>query len=244
MRIAILSDIHSNLTALESVLNDVNTRAIDKYYCLGDIVGYASHPLECLKIVREKCEKIVFGNHEYAILYPEYSKSFNHAAQAAIDYSRKHLDSESIEWLKTLEPHLILSEMTLAHGSLRDFEEYVTDATIARMSLEIQQTQLLVVGHTHYPEGYIYDIESRSARMLDFYGEGELTLEDGKRYLMNVGSVGQPRDGDPRAAYAIYDTEAKKFELIRVKYDIEKAANAILNAHLPDFLAKRLYAGR
>jgi len=244
MRIALLSDIHSNLTALEAVLEDAKNRSIDKFYCLGDIVGYAAHPLECVKIIRKICEKVVFGNHEYAILYPEYSRSFNEAAQQAIEYSRKCLDSDAIEWLKTLEPHMILPEITLAHGSLRDFEEYVTDVPIARMSLEIQQTMLLVVGHTHYPEGYVYDIETRTARMLDIFGEGEIILEDDKRYLMNVGSIGQPRDGDPRAAYAIFDTESKKFELIRVKYDIDKAANAILNVHLPAYLAKRLYAGR
>lgn len=244
MRISLISDIHSNLSAFEAVLDHASKQTIDKYYCLGDIIGYAANPLECVEIVREKFEKVVFGNHEYAALYPEHSRTFNQAAQQAIQFTINSLKADDFDWLKKLEPVIILPEMTITHGSLRDFEEYVTDATTARMSLEIQKTSLLFVGHTHYPEGYVYDLETRAARVLDLFVEGEMIFEKDKKYLINVGSVGQPRDGDPRASYGIYDTETARFELIRVKYDIDKAANAIRNHHLPDYLAKRLYAGR
>jgi len=244
MRIAFISDIHSNLPALEAVLEDVKPRSIDKYYCLGDIIGYAAQPGECLKIMREIADEAVFGNHEYALLYPEHSKTFNSSARAGIEYSRKSLDADSMEWLRTLQPHMILPPLTISHGSLRDFEEYVTDATIARLSLETQKTNLLVIGHTHYPEGYVYDVEARAARSMDLFVEGEVILEPGKRYLLNAGSVGQPRDGDPRACYCIFDTDSFKFELIRVVYDIDKAAKTIVEAHLPDILARRLFAGR
>jgi len=244
MRIAIISDIHSNLPALEAVLENLKSRSIDKYYCLGDIIGYAAQPKECLKIMREIVDETVFGNHEYAILYPEHIRTFNSSAREGIEYSRKSLGDDDMEWLRTLQPHMILPPLTISHGSLRDFEEYVVDATIARLSLEMQKTNLLVIGHTHYPEGYIYDVETRTARSMDLFVEGEVILESGKRYLLNAGSVGQPRDGDPRACYCIFDTATFKFELIRVEYDIDKAANTIIEAHLPEMLARRLYAGR
>ena len=244
MRIAILSDIHSNLHALEAVLKNATGRSPDKYFCLGDIVGYAAFPKECIQKIREICGEVVFGNHEYAVLYPEHAGTFNPDAQTAIEYSREKLDSDEINWLMELEPHLILDEYTLAHGSLRDFDEYVSDATIARLSLEILPNMLLLVGHTHYPEGYVYDTENRSTRAMDLFGEGEAVLDSKNKYLINVGSIGQPRDGDSRASYGIYDTESGKIELIRVNYDINAAADAIKDAGLPEYLGKRLFAGR
>jgi diadenosine tetraphosphatase ApaH/serine/threonine PP2A family protein phosphatase len=244
MHIVFISDIHSNLAALEAVLGHLKTRSIDKYYCLGDIVGYAANPKECLDIIREIATETVFGNHEYAIIYPEHTKTFNSAAKAGIEYTRKNLSLDDIEWIRSLQPHMILPPFTIAHGSLRDFEEYVTDSTIARLSLEVQQTNLLFIGHTHYPEGYVYEVGARSARTMDLFVEGEVTLESGKKYLFNVGSVGQPRDGDPRACCCILDTDSLILELIRVEYDIKKAADAIDKAGLPELLGRRLYAGR
>jgi diadenosine tetraphosphatase ApaH/serine/threonine PP2A family protein phosphatase len=244
MRIAILSDIHSNLHALEAVLEDATKRSPDKYYCLGDIIGYNASPKECLDIIRDICELVVFGNHEYAVTYPQHSGSFNPEAEKAIDYTIEKLEPGDITWLESLEPRLILDEITLAHGSFRSFDEYVTDATIARLSLEISPTRLLLVGHTHYPEGYEYDLETRSTKAMDLFGEGEAILEKDKRYLVNVGSIGQPRDGDSRASYAVYDTEESLIQIIRVKYDINEASRAIKEAGLPEFLAKRLFAGR
>jgi diadenosine tetraphosphatase ApaH/serine/threonine PP2A family protein phosphatase len=137
-----------------------------------------------------------------------------------------------------------VGNITIAHGSIRDFDEYVSDATIARLSLEVLVTDVLFVGHTHYPEGYIFDNGNRAARAMDIYGEGSAVLNKGKKYLINAGSVGQPRDGDPRASYGLFDTETQKIELIRVEYDIKKASTAIKEAGLPEFLSQRLFAGR
>lgn len=244
MLIAIISDIHSNLHALDAVFKDADSHSPDKYYCLGDIVGYGAFPVECVKLVRERCEHVIFGNHEYALLYPNHAGTFNRDANKALEYTRKKLSVDDINWMFTLEPHLVLDGITLAHGSLRDFEEYVSDATIARLSLEIQETKLLVIGHTHYPEGYQYDLETKSARAIDMSDKSEYCLSDGYRYLVNVGSVGQPRDGDSRAGYCLYDSEKLTVKIIRVEYDIKSAVEAIKTANLPEFLAKRLFAGR
>lgn len=244
MRIAIVSDIHSNLHALDAVLQDADNRSVDLYHCLGDIVGYGAFPKECCDLIQEICDETVFGNHEHAVLYPKHSMSFNPDAKKAIDYTIEQLSESTIDWFHSLEPHLVLDDFTIAHGSLRNFDEYVSDATIARLSLEILQTDLLFVGHTHYPEGYQYDLDTKSARAMDLISEGEAVLEDGLRYLINVGSVGQPRDGDTRAAYGVYDTETSKIEIIRIKYNLKAAADAIIKAGLPPHLSKRLYAGR
>lgn len=244
MRIGILSDIHSNLHALNAVLQDADKRSLDLYLCLGDIVGYGAFPQECCDLIREKCKHTVFGNHEYAVLYPEETMSFNPDAKKAIDYTSDNLNDDTYEWFESLEPHLVLDGYSIAHGSLRNFDEYVSDATIARMSLEILQTDILFVGHTHYPEGYRFDLETKSVRSMDLIGEGEAILERGYRYLINVGSIGQPRDGDTRAAYGIYDTDNSKMEILRIKYSVKAAASAIIKAGLPEKISKRLYAGR
>ncbi|MFH1514368.1 MAG: metallophosphoesterase family protein [bacterium] len=244
MLIAVISDIHSNLHALDAVLQDADNRNPDKLYCLGDIVGYGAFPKQCVDLISEKCDEVVFGNHEYALLYPEHTNRFNQHANKAIKYAIEQMSENAVDWLRQLEPHLVLDDITIAHGSIRSFDEYVSDATIARLTLEVIQTNVIFVGHTHYPEGYEFDLESKSARSMDLIGEGEAVLEPGFRYLINVGSVGQPRDGDARASYGMYNTESKKVELIRVKYNIKAAAVAIKEAGLPDYLGDRLFAGR
>ena len=244
MRIATLSDIHANLHALEAVLADSRGKSVDKYYCLGDIVGYGASPKKCLAIVRETCEKIVFGNHDNAIIYPGLADSFNPAARKGVEYAWSSLDLPEREFFKTLEPSMNLDGLTIAHGSLRDFNEYVRDVETAAYSLEALSTKVLFVGHTHVPNAFSFDIETRTTQQLEFAIEGQLELSGNMKYLINAGSVGQPRDGDPRAAYLIYDTDAGKVDLIRVNYDIKGASLAIRKAGLSESLAKRLLTGK
>ena len=244
MRIAILSDIHSNLHALEAVMADAGEKSVDTYYCLGDIIGYCASPKACLEIIREKCEKVVFGNHDYVVMYPGVAASFNPYAKEALDYALSALDDDDKEYIKALEPHLVLDGLTIAHGSLLDFNEYVTDAEIAAFSLDALSNRVLFVGHTHKPGGWSLDIESGEIKKLELKVEGQVTLTDDKKYLINAGSVGQPRDRDVRAAYVIYDTETSVVDLIRVEYDNRAAARAIIKIELPVSLAKRLKKGK
>jgi len=243
MRIAILSDIHSNMHALEAVLADSREKSVDKYYCLGDIVGYGASPKKCLALVRETCEKIVYGNHDNAITYPGLAASFNPRAQAAIEYAYNSLDLPEREFFKTLEPSMILDGLTIAHGSLRDFNEYVRDEETAAYSFGALTNQMLFVGHTHIPNGFSFDPETGVVKPLELAVEGQVELLGNMKYLINAGAVGQPRDGDPRAAYVIYDTDAGKVDLIRVKYDNKAAGFAIRKAGLSESLSKRLMTG-
>ena len=244
MRIAILSDIHSNQHAFEAVLADAKEKAPDTYYCLGDIVGYGAFPRKCLEIAKATFEKIVYGNHEQAITYPGVAGNFSPAAQSAIKYTDSALDKPDKEFIKKLEPYLVLDGLTIAHGSLRDYNEYVRDCDIAGYSLARLTTKVLFVGHTHIPEGYSFDIDSTETHAIDLSIEGQVELSGNMKYLINAGSVGQPRDGDTRAAYVIYDTETFKLDLIRVKYDNLAASRAIRKAFLPESLAKRLLTGK
>jgi predicted phosphodiesterase len=244
MRIAILSDIHSNQHALEAVLADAREKSPDTFYCLGDIVGYGAFPRKCLEIVRQTCEKVVFGNHDYAITYPGFAATFNTAAQKAIKYAQSALESSERDFIKTLQPHMVLDNFTIAHGSLRDFNEYVSDSEIAQASLNMLTNKVLFVGHTHVPGGYTQEPEPGEVSAIAFSVEGTIELSGNLKYLINVGSVGQPRDGVPKAAYAIYDTDAQKVDIIRVTYDNKAASKAVGKAFLPDTLAKRLLTGK
>jgi predicted phosphodiesterase len=244
MRIAILSDIHSNQHAFEAVLADAREKSVDKFYCLGDIVGYGAFPRKCLEIARATFEKIVHGNHEQAITYPGVAGTFSPAAQSAIKYADSALDKLDKDFIKSLEPHLILDGLTIAHGSLRDFNEYVHDADIAGYSLARLTNKVLFIGHTHVPGGYSFDIESGITQPMELSHEGQVELSGNMKYLINAGSVGQPRDGDPRAAYVIYNTETFVVDLIRVKYDNLAASRAIRKSFLPESLAKRLLTGK
>lgn len=244
MKIAILSDIHSNQHAFEAVLADAKEKAIDKYYCCGDIVGYGAFPKKCLEMARATFDKIVYGNHEQAITYPGVAGNFSPAAQSAIKYTDASLDKSDKDFIKTLEPSLVLEGLTIAHGSLRDYNEYVRDTEVAGYNLARLTTKVLFVGHTHIPEGYAFDPNTTETHAIDLAIEGSVDLSDNRKYLINVGSVGQPRDGDVRAAYVIYDTETHKLDLIRVKYDNMAASRAIRKAGLSESLAKRLLTGR
>jgi len=247
MRIGFVSDIHSNRAALDAALAELDSYGIDTLYCMGDIVGYGPEPNYCLEVIRERASAVVMGNHDYAVLHLDYAEHFNPYAKAAAQWTAQELTEENLAFLGSLETVQMRDEVTLVHGSLRNggnFEEYVQEVPQAKKSFEELQTKLVFVGHTHYPEIYLFDPESRQARHTGLYSSGFLFLEEARQYFVNIGSTGQPRDGDARSSCCLYDSEEGTIEIIRVVYDIDDTAQKILVAGLPEFLAQRLYVGR
>lgn len=244
MRIAIISDIHSNLAALESVLASINSIGCDRIICLGDIVGYAAEPNETVSRIQSICTVSVRGNHDMALLDPRQAEAFNVLAREALFWTRGVLTRENVDYLRSLKDQEQIDNIIMAHGSLLDPDEYILSPFQAAQSLEIAPSKITAVGHTHYPEVYKYDISSGLCRDI-IASEGHVELEEGYKYLVNPGSVGQPRDGDWRAGFAVYENEGKgSISLIRVEYDVHSTVERIRKVGLPSLLADRLFEGR
>jgi predicted phosphodiesterase len=240
MRFAIFSDIHSNLHALEAVLTDAAGQKCTHHVCLGDIVGYNAFPKECLDRVRGLECPVVKGNHDEQASMLDGGVGFNPLAEEAIQYSRDHLNEADRAWLRDLRLQRQVRDFTIVHATLDTPHKwaYIFNQLDAAGSFSYQHTKLCFIGHTHYPKAFVRDGMVRNAQL------DVLKIESGKKYLVNVGSVGQPRDGDWRAAYCIYDSTAEEVELRRVEYDLEGAQQSILQAGLPERLAERLAVGK
>jgi diadenosine tetraphosphatase ApaH/serine/threonine PP2A family protein phosphatase len=240
MRIAFLSDIHSNWPALEAVLADVETvEAVDELVCLGDVVGYGGAPVRCLDLVRARGWLTLVGNHDRACTDPSVLNWFNPEAAQAARWTRGQLDDHRLRWLAELPERGERADAELVHGSLRDpLYEYILDAGSAAASLRLVRGRLCFHGHTHLPG--VFHVEQ--GRVRHDYRLGPLRLP--APALVNPGSVGQPRDGDPDASYGVWDAEAGTFEFRRVPYDLAGAKRAILDAGLPPRFAFRLDFGR
>ncbi len=251
MRYAVLSDIHSNLEALNAVLDQLASERIDRTLCLGDAVGYGADPEACLGRLRA-CQAIsICGNHEWACLGKLDLRWFNEAARTAILWTRDRLNFSDLDVLRRWPLVTTEEAVTLVHGTLShpDRFEYLADLAQAVDSAKACRTTYCVVGHTHVPVVFEYDRSTRqTARILSSAGElAQVRLAqgaDGMRYVINPGSVGQPRDGDPRASFAILDTQAETLAIRRVAYDIAGAQRKIREAGLPELLAHRLAVGR
>ena len=241
MRYAVLSDIHGNLEALNSVMEHLISERIDRYFCLGDVVGYGANPSECLNRLIEVEALIVAGNHDYACLGKLQISWFNDAARAAVTWTRNQLGFTELDSLRRLPLTATEGAFTLVHGSLKYPQrfEYLHDAAQAIDSIRVCRTQICLVGHTHVPA-----IFSSDNNKVDYLEGPKIRVDSERRYVINSGSVGQPRDGDPRASYAIYDDEEPTVEIKRVEYDVKKAQEKILRAGLPARLAYRLSEGR
>ena len=232
MRIAVISDIHSNLQALESTLDYVHSLHVDALYCLGDIVGYGGNPNECVELVRREAIFVVRGNHDQATYDPSMLDSFSKAGRSSAEWTREMLSMENREYLASLPLRLEVGRCTLAHSSPSNPErwEYVVTLDIAERQFEQFTTPICFIGHTHFPMVCGEDLET-----FDF--------KQGQRFLINVGSVGQPRDHNPQLGFGFLDTTTWEYRNIRLDYDAEKAARAIKAAGLPRFFAKRLLQG-
>lgn len=235
MRYAILADIHSNLPALEMVLDAAEKQNPERYLCLGDVVGYGADPGPCLERLAELSIVHIQGNHEARLLSLP-TPGFSQIAEAAIEYNREKLDSKEQAFLREFPMNTLVDDLLLVHGSPDDRDEYVRTLPRMQQIVEAMTGWICFCGHTHiqylYCDGSIQE------------GPAHHELRRETKYLVNPGSVGQPRDGDPRAAYGILDTDALTLDLHRVEYDIDRAASRIRAAGLPAPLADRLCLGR
>ncbi len=240
MKYALLGDIHSNLEALTSVLDDAEKNGCDKIACLGDVVGYNANPIECLDIIRELSVACVRGNHDHYCSHEENLDGFHPLAADVVDWTRRQLSDDRREYLRNLRFIQSVETFTIVHSTLDtpDAWGYVFDKLEAEANFNYQTTTLCFYGHTHVPLAF----EKSDTIRFGLYSKIKVTL--GKKYLINVGSVGQPRDGDPRAAYVIYDMRNNIVELRRIPYDIQKTQRKILDAGLPGRVAARLAVGR
>ena len=255
MRLAVLSDIHANLPALEAVLADVERAGVSELWCLGDVVGYGAQPDECTSLVAERCELCLVGNHDLAVLGELDISSFSPAAAAAVRWTQKTADPGTLDFLRGLEPADESGEVALYHASPRDpVWEYVLWPDQAAECIAVRAGGVRLMGHPPFALLWAWGADRRPARapalaMEDVArgaqaGAGtRLDLSEG-RWLINPGSVGQPRDGDPRGAWLELDTEAAEVTYHRVEYEIDRAAEAIEATDLPEHLARRLYVGQ
>lgn len=245
VRIAVISDIHANLPALEAVLAAIDEAAAEEVWCLGDVVGYGAEPDACAELVRERCDLCLVGNHDLAVLGSLDIGAFSQAAAEAVAWTREHVAATTLDLLRELEPSAQREEIALFHASPRDpVWEYVLSAEQADACFDAQAERIGLIGHSHvslffvrttvdgHPE--IRGAEAGDDTLLDL-GEGS--------WLVNPGSVGQPRDGDPRAAWLELDTERHSARFHRVEYDVARAAAAIVAAGLPKRLGDRLHVG-
>jgi len=239
--IAVLGDIHANLDAFEAVLADCREQGATEYLCTGDIVGYNARPHECLEMVRGLGCPVVMGNHDHYVSSNQNLSDFNPHAAAVIQWTRGQLSEEELSYLNSLPFVATKMGVTLVHATMDSPEAfgYVFDHLQAEAHFTHQVTPLCFHGHTHCP--MIYEKQIGAVYRIDAQ---DFSLPIGRKYFINVGSVGQPRDGDPRAAYALYDPKARKIRFRRVEYDIEAAQAKIREAGLPERLAERLAVGQ
>lgn len=241
MRYALISDIHANLEALRVVLDKIDTLAVDEIVCLGDVVGYNATPNECIEIVWKRGIVTICGNHDAVACGLEEPWGFNPIALAAALWTRETLSEHNLRWLQSLPDSKLFDDFLAVHGAPGNRNTYLfgwEDIFPHLSYLEEQDCSLCFFGHTHCPGIFstdgVYTVDSNS----------KFLLGKGKSFFINPGSVGQPRDSDPRAAFGLLDTETMEYEQVRVTYPIKQAADRIIEAGLPQFLAERLYLGR
>ncbi|MGZ4200673.1 MAG: metallophosphoesterase family protein [Thermoleophilaceae bacterium] len=238
-----LSDVHANLPAFRAVLGDVATASVDETWCLGDLVGYGAQPDECVALARERCEVCLVGNHDLVVLGKLDIETFSLNAAVAARWTQDHIGEEAIEFMGGLEPFGSAHDVGLFHGSPRDpVWEYVLSTLQADACMDEMEARIGAIGHSHVALCFSRVDDDGPVRGAQTPAGTELDLSAG-RWLVNPGGVGQPRDGDPRAAWLLLDTDGWKAEWRRVEYPIEEAAGAIERAGLPQALASRLYRG-
>jgi diadenosine tetraphosphatase ApaH/serine/threonine PP2A family protein phosphatase len=247
MRYLVLTDIHANLEALDACLADAHARRYEQALVLGDLVGYGADPNAVVdRVVGLDPVAIVRGNHDKVALGLAEAEAFNAVAKRAAEWTLSTLTPSHREWLAALPqgPHIVDTLVEICHGSPFDEDAYIFDELDALKAITTSSRQLCLFGHTHYPATFELSNGTFNAVLPSGAAERRLSLQNGTKYLVNPGSVGQPRDGDPRAAYAIVDTTTRQVELIRLAYPVEAAQAKVIGAGLPEVLARRLAAGR
>ena len=247
MRYLVLTDIHANLEALDACLVDARSRGYDKTLVLGDLVGYGADPNAVIERIRSlKPMAIVRGNHDKVASGLEQAEGFNAVARSAAKWTLEVLQPEYRDWLAALpEGPINIDELVeICHGSPFNEDAYIFDELDAVRALKTSSRPLCLFGHTHYPVTFELSADAFDTLVPTTASVAELWLKEGAKYLVNPGSVGQPRDGDPRAAYAIVDTRRRCVELLRLTYPVEGAQDKVIRAGLPEVLAQRLAVGR
>jgi diadenosine tetraphosphatase ApaH/serine/threonine PP2A family protein phosphatase len=241
LRLAVISDIHGNLHALEAVLAEIDGESVDELWSLGDTVGYGPRPNECCALTRDRVQISLVGNHDLVAIGELSVSEFNEDAAAAALWTSRVLDGASREFLRGLEPRGERAGVRLFHGSARDpVWEYILTDEAARATLDAIDEDLVLVGHSHVALAVTEVDDGVAGGVVP--GSAELPLEDA-RWLLNPGSVGQPRDGDPRAAWLLLDLERRHATFRRVEYPIERTQQEMREAALPELLAARLAHG-
>jgi predicted phosphodiesterase len=242
MKVAIISDIHSNLEALQTVIKDIKKRRIKRIFCLGDLVGYGANPNECIEICMREAKSMVAGNHDWAAIGKTDISVFNSVAAEAIRWTKKSISKNNFNKLSKLKLTETIKGILLVHASPQKPEQwdYLFALDEFKRQFEFFKSQVCFVGHSHIPSAVFQDANGYT----DFLRDNLFPLIDNRKYIINIGSVGQPRDLDPRASYAIYDGNNKSIEIVRLNYNIPLAQQKIIDAGLPEVLAERLLAGR
>ncbi|MBW2221573.1 MAG: metallophosphoesterase family protein [Deltaproteobacteria bacterium] len=242
MKYAIISDVHSNLEAFQAVLEDLSKEKVDQVFFLGDIVGYCADPNPCIEILQGLTTIVIAGNHDWATVGLTKTSYFNPLAKVAIEWTARKITQSHKEFLKTLPLIQTRNTITLVHAAPNQPEkwDYIFSLQEASLSFNYYDHQICFIGHSHRPIAFVEDEERRISILINT----SFTLRDSHRYIINVGSVGQSRDGNPRAAYGIYNTDDVRFTLRRIPYNIERTQKKIMDAGLPPFLASRLASGR
>ncbi len=241
MRIAIISDIHGNREALDTVLAKIDTLDCAKIFCLGDVVGYGPDPGYCVDLVGERCEVVLAGNHEYAVLGKINIDYFNPHARQATLWTRDHLGSPQVQAISKYPLTHVWEKCTFVHGTLDspDLFDYIQTSYDAHLSLERLETRVCFIGHSHVPVAFL-----QSEDAITYSTDAHVDLLPVVKSIVNVGSVGQPRDGNPNASFATFDLVTEQVELHRIPYDLAATQEKIMEAGLPEFLAERLAVGR
>jgi len=242
MLYGIYSDIHGNLEALQAVMSAMDSLGVDRRVCLGDAVGYCANPNECVEIIRDRSDIVILGNHDSVALGRESSENFNFYARRAIEWTRENIDKDTVDFLQTLDYVKNDGELCFVHASPRSPADwyYVTSLDDAVDAFSFFKQRICFVGHTHWPVIVVMEAE-QSFRICDTLSH---TIEGDQRMLVNVGSVGQPRDRNPQASFCLCDSDSLSVEIVRVPYEMGITQDKMRKHEFPDFLIQRLAEGR
>ncbi|MBD3392646.1 MAG: metallophosphoesterase [Chitinivibrionales bacterium] len=243
MRYAVISDIHGNVEALKAVLDDIGSRSIDATVCAGDIVGYYPDPEQCVELVEEHVRYSVVGNHDYAAIGRIDTRNFTFYAYAAMEWTKANLSADAKKYLGSLPLTMEVDELYFTHSSPSNPQDFIyvfpdsEEAIFEAFNSLVHRVNF--IGHTHWPSIMVQDDER-----IVLHNDDTVDIKPDYYYLINVGSVGQPRNFDPRSCYAIYDTDKQNVSLVRVSYDYSLTQTKVYDNNLPAFLAERLPKGR
>ncbi len=242
MKFAFFSDVHANLAALKAVILDFQTEKVDRIFFLGDAVGYGPNPNECVELIDQISEIKLMGNHDYAALGLMVTDYFNQYAAESMNWTRNSLSKKTIEILSDFELMAELDDFVIVHASPKEPKEwhYILDMDDVEESFKYFDKRMCLVGHTHRP----FIISQNDDGNCIISHKTEEKIYDNRRYLINIGSVGQPRDSDPRSGYVIYDEDEKVIRFKRVDYDLSETQQQMAELGLPEYLIERLAVGR